>query len=229
MIYARPPSATASVRRYRTTPDLIADELREEIRRGTRAGGQALLQEEIARHFGVSRIPVREALLRLESEGLVVVYPNRGAVVAALSIDEVREIYHLRRLLEGDVLVEAVRRMTDGDLAVIAAAMDRAERGAGDPDWAELDGVFHAALYAPAGHARQVAMIDGLRGTVDRYWSAYRALPGRTEDWLDDHQRIVEACRRRDAEGARRALDEHLARAAALVLDRMAADDPDIS
>src|ERR687885_171179 len=96
------PIARRQVRRYRTTPDLIADALREEIRRGRAEPGQALRQEEIATRFGVSRLPVRDALRRLETEGLVVVYPNRGAFVAEFSPDEVREIYDLPILLEGD-------------------------------------------------------------------------------------------------------------------------------
>src|SRR5690242_14507051 len=92
-----------SVRRYRTTPDLIADALREEIQRGTPGPGEALRQEEVAARFSVSRIPVREALRQLEAEGLVVVYPNRGAYVAQLSAQELREITDLRVLLEGDL------------------------------------------------------------------------------------------------------------------------------
>jgi DNA-binding GntR family transcriptional regulator len=168
---------------------------------------------------------VREALLRLEGEGLVAVYPNRGAVVTRFSAEEVREIYHLRRLLEGDLLARAVRRMTDADVKKIEIAMERAERGAGDPDWSELDAAFHAALYAPAGHARQSAMITALRGTVDRYWAAYRALPEHTAEWLDDHRRIVAACRQRDAEVARQVLHEHLARAGTIVLAHLKAEE----
>ena len=225
MKQAKLESTRHRVQRYRTTPDLIADELREEIRLGVLAGGQPLPQEELANRFGVSRIPVREALLRLEGEGLVAVYPNRGAVVTRFTADEVREIYHLRRLLEGDALARAVRRMTDADLKRIELTMDRAERGAGDLDWAELDGAFHAALYEPAGHPRQSAMIAALRGTVDRYWTAYEALPAHTEAWLDDHRRIVAACRARDAEMARLVLHEHLARAGAIVLAGLKAEE----
>ncbi|HEV2673535.1 MAG TPA: GntR family transcriptional regulator [Aliidongia sp.] len=224
MSRSKPESIRHRVHSYRTTPDLIADELRDEIRRGVLVGGQPLPQEELAIRFGVSRIPVREALLRLEGEGLVAVYPNRGAVVTRLSVEDVREIYHLRRLLEGDLLARAARRMDDADLKRVEAAMDRAERGAGDPDWAVLDGAFHEALYAPAGHARQLSMITALRGTVDRYWGAYRALPDHTGEWLADHRRIVEACRLRDAELARQVLHEHLARAAIVVLDGLKAE-----
>ena len=87
-----PVNDQARVRRYATTPDLIADTLRDEILRGDVPPGQALRQEELAERFGVSRLPVRDALLRLEAQGLVHVYPNRGAFVISLSADEVREL-----------------------------------------------------------------------------------------------------------------------------------------
>src|SRR5678815_5398232 len=96
------------LRRATSTPDLIAESLREEILRGVLAPGQALRQEELAERFGVSRLPVRDALLRLEAQGLVHVYPNRGAFVISLSADEVSEIYEMRILLEGDIIERAV-------------------------------------------------------------------------------------------------------------------------
>src|SRR5829696_1672199 len=110
-------------RRGSTTPDLIADSLREDILRGTIPPGQPLRQEELARRFGVSRLPVRDALLRLEAEGLVVVFPNRGAFVVSLSAAEVREIYDLRVLLEGDVLERAVPRVATADWRRIDGAL----------------------------------------------------------------------------------------------------------
>src|SRR3954470_16750413 len=103
------------LRRGATTPDLIAETLREEILRGVVAPGQALRQEELADRFGVSRLPVRDALLRLEAQGLVHVYPNRGAFVITLSADEVREIYEMRILLEGDLLERAVPKIGEDD------------------------------------------------------------------------------------------------------------------
>jgi DNA-binding GntR family transcriptional regulator len=210
-----------SVRRYATTPDLIADALRDGIRRGELLPGQALRQEELAERFGVSRLPVRDALLRLEAEGLVAVYPNRGAFVVEFSADEVREIYDLRLLLEVDALRRAVPRMTEADLERVERACDAAERGAIGPAWGELDRAFHQALYAPTARARQIALIDGLRGTVDRYWWAYQELHTHTRDWVRDHRALVTACRRGDAETAGRLLEDHLRRAGELVVARL--------
>lgn len=207
--------------RASTTPDLIADALREGILRGTIPPGQPLRQEELAERFGVSRLPVRDALLRLEAQGLVEVFPNRGAFVVTLSSDEVREIYELRILLEGDVIERAVPRMTADDWRRIDAAHEASKQSASGPDWADGDWQFHRALYLPAGRPRQLAMIDTLRGTVARYWNAYSALPTRTAEWLGDHEAILEACRSRAAAAARRRLGDHLRRASELVLARL--------
>jgi DNA-binding GntR family transcriptional regulator len=200
---------------------LIADALRDEIRRGELLPGRALRQEELAERFGVSRLPVRDALLRLEAEGLVVVYPNRGAFVVELSVDEVREIYDLRLLLEVDAFQRAVSRMTDADLERIESACDAAERGAVGPAWGALDRAFHQVLYAPSARPRQLALIEALRGTVDRYWWAYQELHAHTADWVRDHRALVAACRRRDAATAGRLLEDHLRRAGDVVVARL--------
>src|SRR5688500_2920250 len=114
-VYIMPVNDPARTRRFAATPDLIADSLRDEILRGVIEPGAPLRQEELAERFQVSRIPVRDALLRLESQGLVHVYSNRGAFVISLSADEVREIYDMRILLEGDLIERAVPRMTAED------------------------------------------------------------------------------------------------------------------
>src|SRR3982750_1889647 len=96
-----PVNETHRFRRYSTTPDLIAESLRDEILRGEIPAGQPLRQEELAERFGVSRLPVRDALLRLEAQGLVHVFPNRGAFVISLSAGEVRGGYWMRVFPEG--------------------------------------------------------------------------------------------------------------------------------
>jgi len=207
--------------RATTTPDLIADTLRDEILRGAVPPGAPLRQEELAERFAVSRIPVRDALLRLEAQGLVHVYPNRGAFVISLSADEVREVYEMRILLEGDILERAVPRMTDDDRRAIDAAHAEAERTAGTDDWVEGDWGFHHALYLPAARPRQLATIEQLRATVARYWTVREALPSRTTEWLADHDAILAACRARASVAARRRLEDHLRRAMELVLMRM--------
>ena len=220
-----PVNETHRIRRYATTPDLIAETLRDEILRGEIAPGAALRQEELAERFGVSRLPVRDALMRLEAQGLVHVYPNRGAFVISLSADEVREIYEMRLLLEGDIIERAVPRMTADDWRRIDAAQAESARSAGGPEWVEGDWAFHRTLYEPAGRPRQLATIEQLRATVARYSTARSELPGRTVEWLADHDAIVAACRARASVAARRRLEDHLRRAMQLVLARAAEEE----
>jgi DNA-binding GntR family transcriptional regulator len=216
-----PVNTQARLRRATSTPDVIAETLREEILRGEVAPGQALRQEELAERFGVSRLPVRDALLRLEAQGLVHVYPNRGAFVIALSADEVTEIFEMRILLEGDIIERAVPRMTAEHWRRIDAAHAEATRTAGGPEWVEGDWRFHRTLYEAAERPRQLATIENLRSTVARYSSAYDALPTRTPEWLADHDAILEACRARAAVAAKQRLVQHLRRALALVLTKL--------
>jgi DNA-binding GntR family transcriptional regulator len=218
-----PSTAHSRLRRQQTTPHLIADVLRAEIQQGAVPAGSALRQEELAKRFGVSRLPVRDALLRLEAEGLVVVHPNRGAFVTSLSAADVREIYDLRVLLEGDLIERAVPRATAVDWRRIDAALASAAIGAGTSEWAALDRAFHVALYEPAERPRQIEIVTGLRGTVDRYSSANAVLPTHTPEWLRDHEAIVAAARMGDAAIARQLLTDHLERAAALVLAQIEA------
>ena len=213
-----PVNSTASAR-YATTPDFIAESLRDDILRGDIAPGAPLRQEELAERFQVSRIPVRDALLRLEAQGLVRVYPNRGAFVISLSPDEVREVFEMRVLLEGDMIERAVPRMTPDDWRRIDAAHAEATRTAGTSGWVEGDWSFHRALYEPAGRSRQLDLIEQQRATVARYATRYDALPEHTARWLADHDSIVEACRARAAVAARKRLESHLARAADVVIE----------
>src|SRR5574341_1152098 len=117
----------------------IADSLRADILRGNLKGGQALKQDEIAAQFGVSKIPVREALVQLKAEGLVNFYPNRGAFVSELSAAEADEIYVMRIALEKEILARAIPHLTVAHFkraGEILAAIDREENSA---KWGELN------------------------------------------------------------------------------------------
>jgi len=201
-----------------TTPELIAAALRTEILSGEIPPGWPLRQEELAERFGVSRLPVRDALVRLEGQGLVQVLPNRGAFVVSLSAHEIREIYEIRILLEGDLIEQAVPLITDADWSRIESAHAASVRSAGRPEWVEGDWDLHRALYLPAARPRQLAIVETLRGTVARYWHAYSSLPARSDDWVADHDGIVQACRARSAGAAKRRVVEHLRRALEVVI-----------
>jgi DNA-binding GntR family transcriptional regulator len=108
--------ASEAGQRYRTTQAMVAGGLRQGILSGALGGGRPLRQDEIAREFGVSRIPVREALRQLEGEGLVTFYPHRGATVSELSYEEATEIGEIRASSETLALKRALPNMTEEDL-----------------------------------------------------------------------------------------------------------------
>lgn len=194
-----------------TSSSAVIQLLRQSLDHGRWSPGAPLRQEEIAAEFGVSRVPVREALFQLQAEGLVQVVPNKGVYVRTVSAANLRELFRLRRLLETDILAEAVPLHTAASLNrvdTVQAALDKAGNVA---DWIAGDREFHEALYAPADRPETMAMVRRLRFIVDRYYFA-RMKPGtRAQAWHEEHHALVRAVRRRDANAAVRVLAAHLA------------------
>jgi DNA-binding GntR family transcriptional regulator len=172
------------------TPETIAAELRAELMEGTLRPGSELSQVMLAERFGVSRIPIRDALRILAGEELVEFHANRGAKAIALTPAEVREIYGLRVLLECDCLRRAAKNMTPADLEEIERVRRKSDLDAGTPEWAAGDWAFHRAIYLRAGRPRQLAMIEGLRRTCQLFISAYSTMPAKKSRWLDEHLAI---------------------------------------
>ncbi len=201
-----PPSALTL-----TTSSAVTQLLRQALDAGRWGPGQALRQDELATELGTSRVPVREALFQLQAEGLVQVVPNKGVYVRQIDAAGLREAFRLRRLLETDVLAEAVPlhdRHSLNRLETVQAALDKASRVA---DWIAGDREFHEALYAPALRPESMALIRRLRHQIDRFYFS-RLKPGsRAQGWHQEHHALIRAARRHDVAAATRALATHLA------------------
>lgn len=205
-----------------TTPDLLFESLKNEIYSGLLKPGSALRQEEIANKYKVSRIPVREALLRLESTGLISIKSNRGAYVIEMDEQEIREVYDLRTLLECNLLSKSIPMMVEQDHKHIQHAAKLAELiSENDPDWIELDNKFHFSMYAAARQKRQLSIIENLRNTSRWYRLAYNSLPNNSDHFLDEHRLLVEACQSGDIELGVETLRTHLTNAAEIVLNNV--------
>ncbi|MBV9563517.1 MAG: GntR family transcriptional regulator [Bradyrhizobium sp.] len=202
---------------------MIAAELRSELMAGTLRPGAELSQVMLAERFGVSRIPIRDALRILAGEGLIEIEANRGARAITLTAAEVREIYDLRVLLECDALRRAAAHVAPAELEEIERVRRKSDLDAGTRAWAAGDWAFHRALYQPAGRPRQLAMIESLRRACRLHVSAYATMPAKKPRWLNDHRAIVEHLRKGDAQGAIQALQAHLEAAGRHLLERMAA------
>nr|BAP28552.1 GntR family transcriptional regulator [uncultured bacterium] len=188
----------------------LLSRLRHEILHGDLDPGAPLRQDDIATRYGVSKIPVREALLQLVAEGLVVSQPNRGFTVSSLQPQEAEEILEIRAILEGQAIRMAMPHMAEADIACARRILDRAEATDALDSWSELNWEFHEALYVPAQRGRLLRLIRQISNPTDRYIRVlvsnanYR---GRAER---EHRAILAACEVGNAEAAASLLDQHI-------------------
>jgi DNA-binding GntR family transcriptional regulator len=197
----------------RTVADLAAEALRDLILRGDLAEGEPVRQDAVALELGVSRIPVREALRRLEAEGLVEFSPHCGAVVSSLSLEEITELFDLRALIEASLLRRAVPRLSRDELrhaAEVLVRYDEAFRERRVREWAELNWEFHFTLLAPSGRSRTLALVQNLHHQSERYTRMQLALTGGESRAHVEHRGILAAARHGDSALAARRAARHI-------------------
>ncbi|SDT26077.1 GntR family transcriptional regulator [Pseudomonas fuscovaginae UPB0736] len=204
-----------------STSEIITRYLRDAIIAGSFAEDEPIRQDEIARQFNVSKIPVREALKRLEAEGLVMFQRNRGAMVTRLSELELAQMFEVRMLLEDKVLRLAIPNMTE---STFAKAERICQEFVGENDvgrWAELNWELHACLYEPAQRPFLVGLIRSVNDKLERYLRMQMSLSAGKERADHEHRDIIDACRSRDVERAVKLLDEHIAGVCATLLEHL--------
>jgi len=202
--------AGVAAQKPQTVADQISAVLREAIVAGTLPGGAALRQDELAARFGFSRMPVRDALRQLETEGLVTVHPTKGAFVAPMDGREIREIFAIRELLEVEALRLSCPKLTDEALEEAAALLDLLDAEANVARWGALNAAFHALLYGRCGNDRLLALIDAHHGAADRHVRVLLANFGYQGRSQSEHRDLLSACRRRDKAEAVAILRRHL-------------------
>lgn len=202
-----------------TSAEKVILALRTAITTGALPAGAQIRQEEIAAQYEVSRMPVREAFRQLEAEGLLVVYPGRGAFVNRLSDSEIAEIYDIRILLEGDALRRAVPRLTPTILTQAEDLLVQLTQAQDGQSFGKLDATFHATLYAPAQRPRLLALINTLRNQVTQFLYAAAPMQSYGASAIREHRQILDACHAGDVALAVRALEEHLHNSVSIVID----------
>lgn len=195
--------------------------LRTAIHRGDLRAGEPLRTAHIAAELGVSRIPVREALQQLGSEGLVTLYPNRGAVVTALSVQEVEEIYELRQLLEGEALRRHFPRLSGQDLDAAALMLDQMELTPDPENWGKLDRQLQALLHGALPGTRLHELIRSLRVHVDRYAHLYGLAMTHRTHFEAQHRALLRALRAGNVEQAVHIQSQQLGDTAAMLTAAM--------
>lgn len=199
---------------FRTATAFVEATLRRAILSGVLEGGTALRQDELAERFGVSRMPVRDALKLLEAQALVTVLPNRGAVVTELSAADAADIMGLRRLLEPAALALSIPHLTAADLARAAEAIADMDAETDPGRMGELNRRFHMSLYARAGRPRLLALIEAHFAETDPVLRFHLAALGGAEMGQDSHRAILAAAARGEVEAACTLLSAHIGDAA---------------
>lgn len=203
---------------YKTRTQVVVEEIRKRILTGQIKAGDPLRQAALAEELNVSRIPVREALLQLEAEGLVEFEAHKGATATRLSAEQVTELFELRALLECDLLRRAIPLMTDE----VFKAADRVrlkmtaafEKSDEIISWSELNTEFHLTLYRPAGRHKTVELVHNLMINSDRYIRFHLLLAGGVTKADPEHHALLQLCQSKDIEGACQLLQQHILEAA---------------
>jgi len=198
---------------------------------GVLAPGTTHLESTLAERLGVSRTPVREALLVLEAQGLVIVRPRRGAEVIALTPEDMNDVYEVITELEAYAAARAARRVADGALAPekladLSAAIDAMDAAVAQGDrqaWAAADEAFHAGLVAAAGNARLSSAVALSADQVHRARAQTLAARPLPEASNEDHRRVLSAIAAGHAEEARAVHRAHRDAARRLLVDLLAA------
>jgi DNA-binding GntR family transcriptional regulator len=200
---------------------VIFEALRRAIIEGQLLEGESLRQDEIARRFNTSRIPVREALTRLEELGLVRTRRYKGAVVSGLSADEAVEIFDFRALIEPELIRRAVPRMTEAALAEARSGHQAFARSADPMDWGDLNRAFHTGLYLPSALGYHLEVLDNAMDRIDRYLRAQLLLSDGMARAIAEHNEILRACEAGDAALAAALTRQHIEGARASFLDHL--------
>lgn len=196
----------------RTLSEQIFTIVREQIISGKLPVEQAIRQDALANELGVSKIPLREALARLEQEGLLISQANRGFFVRAMSADEAEEVFALRLAIEPDAVAAAALAATDADQQAATAALAALDEAAA----AHLDDVaarnrnFHTTLVRPANRLLTLQLVERLQVMSERYVHKHLEPAGREDRAHLEHEVLLEAWLARDANRARSLAAAHI-------------------
>lgn len=209
-----------------TAQESVLATLRSDIATGVLAPGEQVVQDDLARRYGVSRVPIREALRILEAEGLLEYHPHRGYFVTELSVADLTEVYRIRELLEAEALSRVVSEIRDDDLDDLEVLLSEVERATAVGDVAaitEANRTFHFAMLQACGMPRLIRMIRLLWDATDAYRAVYFHEAANLERINAEHRQMMDALRARDAARLVAVQAEHRQQSASAVTARILA------
>jgi DNA-binding GntR family transcriptional regulator len=190
----------------------VAEHLRQEIIKGLIEPGTRIMQEELAARFGSSRLPVREALRMLESEGLVSLKANSGAWVAKLDLEECAHIYKIREVVEPLALAASIPHLSNVQITQMQDILDEIELQVSVDRFLLLDREFHRLTYSGCEIPTLLAMVERFWNTTQHYRRAYAEAIGKERFWVinAEHRLLSDAIERQDVEGASTMIQYHI-------------------
>ncbi len=206
-------------------PDIIADDLRERILSGDLAEGETIRQEALAEEYDVSRMPIREALKRLNAEGLIQWANHRGGSVTKHSLNEIGEIFDLRTLIEVDLFRRAIPNMGPDQFARCDDILKQMETSYDDNDvgrWGMLNHQYHSALYAASQRTLSNELLDGINVHSERYVRIHLSVMNKREPAKKEHRELLRLAMEGHVEGACQALTSHIQRTKEQLLEMVA-------
>ena len=198
---------------YLPLRDVVFNTLRQAILKGELAPGERLMEIQLAEKLGVSRTPIREAIRKLELEGLVLMIPRKGAEVAKISEKSLRDVLEVRRSLEELAIELACQRMSEEELEQLERAQkafkEAIDMGVAMPI-AETDEHYHDIIYQGTGNDKLVQMLNNLREQMYRYRLEYIKDEDKRQVLLVEHEYILSALKSRSIAEAKTAMREHI-------------------
>lgn len=198
---------------YLPLRDVVFNTLRQAILKGELGPGERLMEIQLAERLGVSRTPIREAIRKLELEGLVLMIPRKGAEVAKISEKSLRDVLEVRRSLEELAIELACKRMTDEEIQQLTAAQQdfkAAINGKEVMRIAETDEAYHDIIYYGTRNIRLVQILNNLREQMYRYRLEYIKDEDKRQVLMVEHEKILKAVRGRLVKEAKDAMREHI-------------------
>ena len=198
---------------YLPLRDVVFNTLRQAILKGELAPGERLMEIQLAERLGVSRTPIREAIRKLELEGLVLMIPRKGAEVAKISEKSLRDVLEVRRSLEELAIELACQRMGEDEVKQLEEAQLAFREAVNKGDAmaiAESDEAYHDIIYYGTGNARLVQILNNLREQMYRYRLEYIKDEDKRQVLLVEHEHILNALKNRNIAEAKKAAREHI-------------------
>ncbi len=205
---------------YRTLRELVQEAIFQDIMHGKLKPGQRIVEAELEERYGVSRGPIREALRALEGQGLIQSKSNKGVFVSTLSRHDLQEIYEIRIELEGLAARFAASAQIGDQLLKMEDLQEAMSENIDNPRyWLALNNEFHLTFYKASGRERLCTYINDLINAVEPYIHLYLDLPGKLISAHTEHGALLAAVRNRDSERCEQITQEHLLRAAEVIID----------